>query len=424
MKVAADRWAKNQDSVSVDRGPLTLLAEDRREVRPRRAAPTSGRPGRSIPPRPGTTGWCSTRHDPAVVVRGGRRSPGRRTTSRSRPTRPRSSFVAQGEEDPRLEARRPGAGRPDAARARSASDEPTETITLIPMGCARLRISAFPTIAAGTPKEATATAKLGPKFGKLSAVPFTEVKIQDEFWAPRIETNREKSLPHNFKWCEQTGRISNFAKAAGLMEGKFEGIYFNDSDVYKVLEGAAYSLADHPDPALEKMVDDVIAKIAAAQQEDGYLNTYYTLVEPDKKWTNLPRQARAVLRGPPDRGGRGPLSGHRQADAAGRGRQVRRPASTRSSARASATTCRATRRSSWPWSSSTRLTGEKRYLDLAQFFLDVARRQRVDRKLYGAYCQDHVPVREQSEIVGHAVRAMYLYSRRGRRGRLHRRPGA
>ena len=91
-------------------------------------------------------------------------------------------------------------------------------------------------------------------------MPFTEVKLQDAFWAPRLATNRAKSLPHNFQWCEQTGRISNFDKAAGTIEGKFEGIYFNDSDVYKVLEGAAYSLADHPDPALEKTVDKVIAR--------------------------------------------------------------------------------------------------------------------------------------------------------------------
>jgi DUF1680 family protein len=104
-----------------------------------------------------------------------------------------------------------------------------------------------------------------PKHRKLTAVPFSAVRVQDEFWAPRLRTNREKSLPHNFKWCAETGRISNFAKAAGQMPGKFEGIYFNDSDVYKVLEGAAYSLADHPDPALEKTVDEVIAKIAAAQ---------------------------------------------------------------------------------------------------------------------------------------------------------------
>ena len=105
-----------------------------------------------------------------------------------------------------------------------------------------------------------------PAHRQLTAVPFTAVKVRDVFWAPRLQVNREKSLPHNFKWCEETGRFSNFSKAAGLQEGQFEGIYFNDSDVYKVLEGASYSLADHPDPGLDRMTDEVIAKIAAAQR--------------------------------------------------------------------------------------------------------------------------------------------------------------
>jgi len=122
----------------------------------------------------------------------------------------------------------------------------------------------------------------------LKAVPFTDVQIRDEFWAPRIETGRTCSLPHNFKWCRQTGRFSNFAKAGKLMEGKFEGIYFNDSDVYKVLEGAGYSLHAHPDADLDKQTDEVIAWIAAAQQPDGYLNTFYTLKEPGNRWTDLP----------------------------------------------------------------------------------------------------------------------------------------
>ena len=75
----------------------------------------------------------------------------------------------------------------------------------------------------------------------LAAVPFNDVKVEDTFWAPRIQLNRGKVLPHNFKYCETTGRINNFAKAAGLMPGPFQGIYFDDHDVYKVIEGAAYS---------------------------------------------------------------------------------------------------------------------------------------------------------------------------------------
>src|SRR5438105_4503800 len=106
--------------------------------------------------------------------------------------------------------------------------------------------------------------------GRLSAVPFTQVKIQDEFWAPRIETNRTVTIPHDFRMCEKTGRIGNFAKAAGLASGNFKGIFYDDSDVYKVIEGAAYSLSNHPDPELDKYLDNLIATIAAAQPKDGY----------------------------------------------------------------------------------------------------------------------------------------------------------
>ena len=82
-----------------------------------------------------------------------------------------------------------------------------------------------------------------------------DVQIQDDFWAPRMKTNHEVTVDHCLDWCEETGRISNFAKAGGLEEGEFEGIYFNDSDVYKVLQGAAHSLALYPDAELEKRVD-------------------------------------------------------------------------------------------------------------------------------------------------------------------------
>lgn len=251
----------------------------------------------------------------------------------------------------------------------------------------------------------------GPKHRKLTAVPFTQVKVQDVFWAPRIETNRKVSLPHNFAWCEQTGRISNFEKAAGKRPGQFEGIYFNDSDVYKVLEGASYSLADLRDPEIEKKVDEVIAKIAAAQQEDGYLNTYYTLKEPGKRWTNLAvmhelycaghlfEAAAAHYRatgkrtlldvatrladhidglfGPDKRHG---VSGHEEIELA--------------------------------LVKLYEVTGQEKYLKLADFFLDIRgdeAKRRTGDKLYGPYCQDHKPIREQDEVVGHAVRAMYLY---------------
>ncbi len=247
-----------------------------------------------------------------------------------------------------------------------------------------------------------------PTHRRLSAVPFTAVKFSDGFWAPRLETNRQKSLPHNFKWCEETGRIANFAKAGGLVQGKFEGIYFNDSDVYKVLEGASYSLAQHPDPALEKTIDQIIAKMAAAQREDGYLNTYFTLVEPDKRWTNLPSKHELYC------------AGHLFEAAAAHYRATGKRTLLDVAIRFA--DCidgifGPGKRAGVPGHEEIELglvklyqvTGEKRYFDLARFFLDV-RGDESKRKIAGPYCQDHVPVRQQKEIVGHAVRAMYLYA--------------
>ena len=247
-----------------------------------------------------------------------------------------------------------------------------------------------------------------PPHRKLVAVPFTDVKIADEFWAPRIETNRTKTIPHDFRKCEETGRISNFAKAGGLEQGEFRGIYFDDSDVYKVIEGAAYSLACHPDPELDKYLDGVIAKIAAAQQPDGYLYTFYTVrKELNKRWSNekdmhetycaghLIEGAVAHFRATGKRtlldvavrladhidsvigpGKRGDVSGHEEIELA--------------------------------LVKLYEVTGQERYLKLARFFLD-ERGNPKGHKLYGAVLQDHIPVIEQTEPVGHAVRAMYLY---------------
>ncbi|MBK8799732.1 MAG: glycoside hydrolase family 127 protein [Anaerolineales bacterium] len=98
----------------------------------------------------------------------------------------------------------------------------------------------------------------------ITALPFTAVRIDDAFWSPRIETNRRVTVPYDFQKCEETGRIANFAKAAGQQPGAHGGIFFNDSDVFKVIEGAAYALMLHPDPNLDAYLDKLIALIAAA----------------------------------------------------------------------------------------------------------------------------------------------------------------
>lgn len=121
----------------------------------------------------------------------------------------------------------------------------------------------------------------------MKPVPFTNVVIEDDFWTLQMKSNKEVTIEACLDRCEETGRIANFVKAAGFMDGEFEGIYYNDSDVYKVIEGVAYSLMLHPDPKLEARSDKVIDFIVAAQLEDGYLNTYHTLTDLNKRWTDM-----------------------------------------------------------------------------------------------------------------------------------------
>ncbi len=111
----------------------------------------------------------------------------------------------------------------------------------------------------------------------IKPVPFNRVSVQDDFWTPRLETSRKVTIPYAFGKCEETGRIRNFEKAAGLRQGKHEGINFNDSDVYKIMEGAAYSLQVHPEPMMRLYLDKLVTILKAAQWDDGYLYTFYSL---------------------------------------------------------------------------------------------------------------------------------------------------
>ncbi len=110
-----------------------------------------------------------------------------------------------------------------------------------------------------------------PRDYPITPVPFTPVRVTDAFWQPRFETNRTVTLPYCLRKCEETGRIDNFLRAGGKLPGPYQGYAFNDSDVFKVVEGAAYALAQHPDPRLDQYLDELIARFAAAQEPDGYL---------------------------------------------------------------------------------------------------------------------------------------------------------
>ncbi len=241
-------------------------------------------------------------------------------------------------------------------------------------------------------------------------VSFTDVKVEDEFWAPRIETNRSVSIPHAFKKCEETGRIDNFAIAGGLMKGRFRGKFpFDDTDPYKILEGASYSLSVHPDPALEKYLDDLIAKIAAAQEPDGYLYTTRT-IDPNNphKWAGAKRWEKD-----PDLSHELYNCGHLYEAAVAHYQATGKRSLLDVAIKNADLLCRdfgPGKLSYCPGHQIVemglvkmyRVTGKEEYLDLAKFFLDV-------RGSGNEYSQNHKKVIEQTEAVGHAVRAMYMY---------------
>ncbi|KIL38181.1 hypothetical protein SD70_28035 [Gordoniibacillus kamchatkensis] len=246
------------------------------------------------------------------------------------------------------------------------------------------------------------------------SVPFTKVKIDDAFWRPRLEVLNKVTIKACLGQCHETGRISNFAKAAGLMEGEFEGIYFNDSDVYKVLEGAAYLLMSNRDPELESETDRIIELIAASQESDGYLCTYYTLVAPESKWTDMEKHEMY-------NGGHLIEAAVAYFEATGKRKLLD-------------VACRMVDhydsvfgpgRRHWVEGHEEielalvklyRVTHEERYWKLALWLLEErghghGKGAIWDKEEWGpAYCQDDVPVRDIEKVTGHAVRAMYLYT--------------
>ena len=245
-------------------------------------------------------------------------------------------------------------------------------------------------------------------------VKFSNVHITDQFWKPRIDKVEAVTIPVCIDQTEvKTPRIRNFEITAKLKKGKFEGIFYDDSDVYKALEAMAYSLSNRPDTALEKKADEWIKIIALAQQPDGYLNTYFTLNTTEPRWTDMSMHEdyngghlieaavayfdatgkRSLLDvaikfanhfdslfGP---GKRHWVTGHQELELA--------------------------------LVKLYKATGDQKYLQLADWLLS----ERGHGYAHGytwtdwkdtAYAQDVVPVKEQKEITGHAVRAMYMYT--------------
>ncbi len=239
---------------------------------------------------------------------------------------------------------------------------------------------------------------------RLRSVPIGAVRMEDSYWAPRLVQLREQTLPSQHAQLEETGRIDNFRRAAGKQDGEFAGIFFNDSDVYKWIEAACLSLACEPDARLDQRVDEVIAEVAGAQCENGYLNTYFMGERVSERWTDL--RVRHELY----------CAGHLiQAAVAHHRATGRRPlldVAVRFADHIDATFgpngldgVPGHPELEMALVELARETGERRYLDLASFFID-----HRGRGLIGGQenVQDHLPFREMRDIVGHAVRAIYL----------------
>mgnify|MGYP000533675282 CR=1 FL=1 len=243
---------------------------------------------------------------------------------------------------------------------------------------------------------------------KLAHVKFTDVKIEDTFWAPKLEVNRTKSIPHVLEQCEKTGRINNFAFIAKETKEPFRGHIFHDSDVVKVMEGMAYSLATHPDKELEARLEQIIRWMAKGQLPDGYLNTYFIATDIKKRWTGMQHAHELYCAGH--------LFEAAVAHYEATGRKTFLDVARKYADHIDSVFGPGKRHEidGHPESELAliklwRATGEDRYLKLAQFIVE-EHGQAKTHKLCGTYCQDHKPILEQDEAVGHCVRAMYFYS--------------
>lgn len=257
----------------------------------------------------------------------------------------------------------------------------------------------------------------------IKDINFTQVHLTDNFWLPRIEINRTATIPASFERCENTGRVKNFVMAAEK-KGKFCTVYpFDDTDIYKTIEGAAFSLATHPDKKLDAYVDSLIVIIRNAQEPDGYLYTART-IDPvnvgswvgKERWEKERELSHELYN-----------AGHMYEAAVAHYLATKKRNFLDIAIKNADLVCSVFgpgKRSVAPGHEIVemglvklfRVTGKQEYLNTAKFFV-YARGQyngydpkSTDSWKNGSYWQDHKPVVQQDEAVGHAVRAGYLYS--------------
>jgi len=256
----------------------------------------------------------------------------------------------------------------------------------------------------------------------IQPVPFTSVKLADQFWSSKIETNRTATIPASFARCESTGRVKNFVMAAEH-KGKFCTVYpFDDTDIYKTIEGASYSLAVHPDAKLSAYIDSLITIVGKAQEPDGYLYTARSIdpIHPhswagSERWVNEQKSSHELYN-----------CGHMYEAAAAHfmatGKRNFLDIALKN-ADLLVLTFGPDKKHVAPGHEIVemglvrlyRITGKTDYLNLAKFFIDQRGIKAYNKKstnVYenGTYFQDDKPVIDQDEAEGHAVRAMYLYS--------------
>ena len=242
---------------------------------------------------------------------------------------------------------------------------------------------------------------------KFEFVNFSRVHITDRFWKPKMDLVATATLRACIYQTETvTPRIRNFEKVARKKGEKHEGIYYDDSDVYKALEAISYSISTRHDTALENKADEWIDKIAAAQLPDGYLNTYFTLNGIDKRWTDIEKHEDYC-------------AGHLIEAAVAYYNATGKTKLLQVAIRLADHIDSTFRLTNKPWFSGHeeielalvklyRVTKNDRYLKLADWYLQQRGRHREWNN--SGYWQDAVPVKEQKNITGHAVRAMYLYT--------------
>jgi DUF1680 family protein len=268
---------------------------------------------------------------------------------------------------------------------------------------------------------------------RLSSLPLNHLKLTDAFWAPRQAQLVEVTLPHQWEQLEATGRLENFRRVIRKEQGKFEGYYFNDSDVYKWLEAMAYALTFQRSPELEAKAEQAIKLIGEAQEPDGYVNTFFQYSHPEEKWLSLSAMHEMYC------------GGHMIEAAVAWSEHHGNTEFLKIAVKWAdllVATFGTDKRQGYPGHEEVELalfklaahTGNTKYSDLARYFLEergkrpsIFQAESIDPEVLklspwvpkmlgdksgaytGEYLQDHLPLLEHTEVVGHAVRAVYLY---------------